>query len=337
MRRVITMAFVCAALIVTAPAGVDGLINGPNLVGNSGFESALAAAPACATPAITGNWRAVSCAATQVAERVSAPVQAGGFSGHVRTQARNGGQAYFYQDLPGFGSNDSFELSAWVMPVDGPQQIALLFGWDRSTGATVGTAAIVVRENGIDYAAWGVVHSAPALSYDQWHHVKLVGDVTRGKQELFIDGVGQGAVAMGASKIALSVTMLVGQGTGVNTPASEFYFDNISLARLTAPPPDVDQCFADLAACEASAADLASRLATAEERISDLEARLAGAVDEAAIRALVAALTANLRAEFRNPAFVIPGDTPLAQLQNVVGVVMTLNHGRKQGIYTGLH
>jgi hypothetical protein len=343
MRNGFVAAMMCGVVLLTSPAGSDGLIGGPNLVANAGFESALAAAPACSTPVVTGNWRAVSCAATQLAERVASPVHGGGFSGHVRTLARNGGQAYFYQDLPGFGFNDGFELSAWLKPVAGPQQISMLFGWDRASGATVGSAAIGVSETRIDYGAWGVFHTAPPISYGEWHHLKLVGDVTTGMQQLFIDGVPQTPVPMGTPRIALSATLLLGQGTGVNTPASEFFFDDASVTRLVAPPAAVTQCVDDLAAARAAilARDqtidrLTGELSAANARLTNLENRLAGAVSDADLQILIAQLTADLRTEFGNPAFVIPGNTALAQLRNVVAAVMNLNHGRKQGVYSGL-
>jgi hypothetical protein len=59
-------------------------------------------------------------------------------------------------------------------------------------------------------------------------------------------------------------------------------------------------------------------------------------VSDADLQILIAQLTADLRTEFGNPAFVIPGNTALAQLRNVVAAVMNLNHGRKQGVYSGL-
>lgn len=282
MRRIV-VSVVCGVMVLGATAAMVDLIPGSNLVANAGFESPLAAAPACSTPVISGNWRAVSCAATQLAERVSAPVQTGGFSAHVRTLARNGGQAYLYQDLPGFGLNDSFELSAWVMPVGGSQQMSMLFGWDRTSGAVAGTASIVVNQDGVSYSAWGRGGTAPPIAYGVWHHLRLAGDVTTGMQQLFIDRVPLDPVLMGTPKVALSVTLLLGQGTGVNTPASEFYFDDARVVRLVLPPVDVIACFADLEAAHEAIAERDEQNRALQEALTAADtsnAQLAGQIDE---------------------------------------------------------
>jgi chromosome segregation ATPase len=49
--------------------------------------------------------------------------------------------------------------------------------------------------------------------------------------------------------------------TGINTPASEFYFDDVFLARLGGEPPDLTACRADLAEAEAAADALLAEVA----------------------------------------------------------------------------
>jgi hypothetical protein len=60
MRKGLVAAMVCGVVLLTSTSESDGLIGGPNLVANPGFESALAAAPACSTPVTTGVYRGLS-------------------------------------------------------------------------------------------------------------------------------------------------------------------------------------------------------------------------------------------------------------------------------------
>ncbi len=54
------------------------------------------------------------------------------------------------------------------------------------------------------------------------------------------------------------------------------------------------------------------------------------------IEGALAALQANLRQEFSDATFVIPGATTQAKVNAVINAVIGLNHGRKQGVYQAL-
>jgi YVTN family beta-propeller protein len=55
-----------------------------------------------------------------------------------------------------------------------------------------------------------------------------------------------------------------------------------------------------------------------------------------AVASAISSLQDNFRQIFANPKFVVPGATPLEQLQNIIQAVLHLNKGRKMGVYTNL-
>jgi chaperonin cofactor prefoldin len=57
---------------------------------------------------------------------------------------------------------------------------------------------------------------------------------------------------------------------------------------------------------------------------------------QAGINALLNSLEADFRKTFNNPNFTIPGATPQQRLQNLINALISLNKGRKEGIYQSL-
>lgn len=113
------------------------------------------------------------------------------------------------------------------------------------------------------------------------------------------------------------------------------------VATLTA---QIAQLQQDLAAANANNATLQqqlreaqAQLAAANTQVAQLQQQLLAATGSlGAIDASLAALQANLRQEFSDPNFVIPGATTQAKVKAVINAVIGLNHGRVQGVYQAL-
>jgi N-acetylneuraminic acid mutarotase len=57
---------------------------------------------------------------------------------------------------------------------------------------------------------------------------------------------------------------------------------------------------------------------------------------ESGIETTLAAIEQNLRVEFKNPSFAIPGGTPQARLQNLGFAITSMTRGQKMALYRGL-
>jgi len=77
--------------------------------------------------------------------------------------------------------------------------------------------------------------------------------------------------------------------------------------------------------------DLAANLGTALAQCHADQQAL-----ENGIEATLAAIEQNLRVEFKNPSFTIPGGTPQARLQNLGFAITSMNKGQKMAVYRGL-
>jgi uncharacterized protein YoxC len=74
-----------------------------------------------------------------------------------------------------------------------------------------------------------------------------------------------------------------------------------------------------------------------QSRLIQVQAQLdAALLQVGGVGTALAALQANLRTEFNDPGFVIPGATPAAQVRAVVEAIIQLNRGRKQDVYGAL-
>jgi len=110
-------------------------------------------------------------------------------------------------------------------------------------------------------------------------------------------------------------------------------------------PPD---CQADLAAAQQEIQNLQDQLTAANATIQSLQSQIAAlqaqvtslqndlAQLNGALSAAVGALQANLRQVFGAPSFVVPGATPLAQVEAIVQAILNLNKGSKKGVFVNL-
>ena len=124
-----------------------------NLVGNPGFESALAGTqqgPAAAVGTSFGNWLGYTQDNNHSPPSiVAAPVHAGAGAGHVLStgSAQGGNGQFFVQDFQSFAPNQGYALDVWVYPVAAQTQAVLLFGWDRNAGSVSGSAGVTHSGN----------------------------------------------------------------------------------------------------------------------------------------------------------------------------------------------
>ena len=98
-------------------------------------------------------------------------------------------------------------------------------------------------------------------------------------------------------------------------------------ANLQSATAQVSQLQTDLSAATASIQSLQTQVATANATIAQTNAAMASSVSS---------LESNFRQVFGNPTFVVPGATPLQQLQNIVQAVVGLKKQSKQGVYNNL-
>ena len=72
-------------------------------------------------------------------------------------------------------------------------------------------------------------------------------------------------------------------------------------------------------------------------QIAELQAQLAAAQTTiGGLNAALAHVEQDMRREFRNPQFAIPGQTPGARLDALANAIVELNHGSKQQLYREL-
>ena len=86
---------------------------------------------------------------------------------------------------------------------------------------------------------------------------------------------------------------------------------------------------------------LLAALDAANARNTQLQSALVAAQQSAAQQTVfvtdqIQELVNDLRAAFRNAAFVLPGASPFEQLRNLVNAIIELNRGRKEGLYANL-
>lgn len=104
---------------------------------------------------------------------------------------------------------------------------------------------------------------------------------------------------------------------------------------------NLSTCQANLQSAQAQASQLQTDLSAANGAITTLQSQLAATnttigQTNAAMTASVASLQNDFRQVFGNPTFVVPGATPLQQLQNIVQAVIGLKKSSKKGVYNNL-
>ena len=205
------------------------------VVANPGFEDPLAGESGVVPVPITvGNWLAFKLPNAPVyPSRVESPVHAGDYAGRVTSSAGASRGNYFLQDFPPevITPDAGFELSAWVRPVAGSQQLSLFTDWDRAVGTVGGTHALAIGPTATTIAAWGESVESPVVvpRDGEWHHVLLRGRPSL-TSEFLLDGVIVDSIETPGSFETFDVaTVLVGQGGGDPPVDDDFCWDEVAL------------------------------------------------------------------------------------------------------------
>lgn len=161
------------------------------------------------------------------------PVHSGQASASVETTlGLNGG--YWYQDVFAFQPDSSYDLTFWVRPEAGSQQINLIIDWDHAGGSRAfDLAGIGFSPTATSMVAFGQAVNGPAVTYGGWHQIRLSANASTHAIEFFVDGVKIGEVITGTPPPPGRLTLLVGLGDAVAPTTSKFYFDDFSLNAKT--------------------------------------------------------------------------------------------------------
>ncbi len=148
----------------------------------------------------------------------------------------------------------------------------------------------------------------------------------------------------------LNLALAANQHLSASLAAANAQIDDLS-AQLTACMADKADLEAQLAASEAAVANLTAELAAANATIADQQQQILGLVldldsanafidglqtEIAAMAGDIDAYEAYLRVEFRDPGFVIAGNTPAERVANLVAALLEINRGRNLDIYREL-
>jgi chromosome segregation ATPase len=103
----------------------------------------------------------------------------------------------------------------------------------------------------------------------------------------------------------------------------------------------ITQLEAQVARLQTQNGQLTAQVADLQAQIVVLQAEVTRLTNEnqtlsAALNGALAAIQLDLQLSFSDPAFVLPGATTLDRLQNLVTALVTLERGRKLGVYTNL-
>jgi hypothetical protein len=200
----------------------------------------------------------------------------------------------------------------------------------------------------------GTVQLAGTQSYDP------DGDSIAYQWELIERPAGSAAVlSSAASQSPTFFADIKGTYTLSLVVSDQWTSSNPDLVVVTLPPA---ACESQLSAAQAEIANLTQQLAAALAQNADLSTEATNLTsqnnylkeqvdtltsDKVALQAQLNALSSSLssvltslqagfRREFNDPAFVIPGSTPIIQYQNLMQAILNLNHGMKQGLYKNL-
>lgn len=149
--------------------------DGSNLLGNAGFESALAGT-GTSRVVTSGNWRVYDPGASTVSI-VASPTHTGSGALHGNITSGNGNGCYAFQDatLP---EGDAFELELWVYPTSGVQDAQVLFDWSNrggTAGSAVQSLSIAWSASAVTATVLGVaLPASDPLPVGEWSKVRLV-------------------------------------------------------------------------------------------------------------------------------------------------------------------
>ena len=148
---------------------VSVLAAGSELLGNRGFESALAGSGSHATT--TGNWMALPLGAA-VVERSAAQARTGSHSGHVDINGTGMLQAgYLFQDIS-IAAGTAFEFTVHARPIHGRQYASILFDWSRP-GSAGADCSVVLAPSATTVTVFGVSLAGPGLPAGSWSQARV--------------------------------------------------------------------------------------------------------------------------------------------------------------------
>jgi hypothetical protein len=235
---IVTLA--CLGLIGPGAVAASGVTTGTNLLGNPGFESALAYSQhdCAATTTSNGSWFGYSQSNNPFPAALQGTVV---HSGASAARVQVGGTpnsctgAYVGQDVSSFSLTADYVFSFSVRPVSGSQHGQVIFNY-RTGGSD--NLSVIIDSTKTQLFAWGTSFDGPAMTFDTWHEVQAVAHASTFTADLYIDGELKGSTPAGSSPGAVaSALVLLGQGAGTNASGSDFYFDDALLGDLL---PDTD-------------------------------------------------------------------------------------------------
>ncbi|MCU1676436.1 MAG: Ig-like domain repeat protein, partial [Frankiales bacterium] len=221
-----------------------------NIVGNSDFESSLNAFQQGTSVAgdtvrlSPGNWQpwaSVNNRDTGYPTRVATP-HSGSVGGEyfTTTNAGGGNNSFFLQDLPdSFAPNQGYAIDAWIYPKAGTTEISIFFHWDRDAGNRSDATEIVVNADRVLWSAFGAAGSAAGVSYNDWHHLRLVGHGGTRMVELYVDDV-RVVSAFGGRDYDLTDTngslpdfpLVIGNTDGQGSSSNRAVVDDVTVEQL---------------------------------------------------------------------------------------------------------
>jgi len=203
-----------------------------------------------------------------------------------------------------------------------------------------------------------------------WHHIAGTWDGTT--MRLYLDGIQlasgpfSGVIGYDANPVLIG-----GEDDGRGIPGCCLFQGKIDEVRIsdTALKPldfllasrcqeDLAACQLSLANCQSSVSSLNTDLANCQRRLTDtlstvealqgqitiLQNQIMALQSEngqlqmtlASVDGLLKRMEADFRIVFKAPVFVIPGNNSIERLRNLIDAIISLNKGRKEGIYENL-
>ncbi|MEA2428643.1 MAG: hypothetical protein QOF37_2271 [Thermoleophilaceae bacterium] len=206
--------------------------NGPELISNGGFETAMPSQSGGTVGPANGNWLEYSQGSAQVGQQqAGGPLHSGDHSGEVSTQTGSQSAGYFAQDLSALDNSCGYQLTGWVNPQAGEQELSLVWGWDRNSASSgaLASASLKIFSDHTEYSAFGNTASSGALTQSAWHQVTVNADGPSGTSSLAIDGQQVAQTSNDPAFPNAPPALLLGQTNSTNSDVSHFYYDDLSL------------------------------------------------------------------------------------------------------------
>jgi hypothetical protein len=205
-----------------------------SVVGNGGFESALINDDTVPQPLTYGNWIAhQSYGSIYRPSRVGTDPHEGSYCCRIQATNGTGSGGWVLQDFTEAQVDplQGFYFSAWVKPIQGNEQMTLVFDYDRGPGTSAGSVTVDMWSDHTDCLFLGQANPvAPAVPFNgAWHNVAMRGwpDLTT---DWIIDDVVRWTSPPGTLPSYSIASIILGEGTGLAHPrVDDFYWDEVSL------------------------------------------------------------------------------------------------------------